>query len=136
MAEVETFFIVKKGHEWARSSRPDLTGIPFIHAFSRYTYDAKKFRTAKDAKQFARKIGGEVWLFVPAIRKLEKVCSSPQKRKKCDNCRKYTGFDGCCKNPGSKYYREAVSIDDFCGKWEEKTDGRKRRGNPAVIKAG
>ena len=112
-------FIIRKGREWLKSSRPDLLEIPYAHLFSGYLYDAKEFETRKEALRTAKRIGGEVWRFFRVTGKRELVWTPPPKDAKCDNCRKYTGYDGSCKNPESEYYKVPVSLSDVCDEWSD-----------------
>ena len=123
MVKVPEFFIVRKDGLWLVSGRPDLLQLPNSHTFSQYTYDAKKFNSRYEAKRKARKIGGEVWKFIPALGKTELVTVKPPEGAKCDNCRKWTPFDGICRNPESENYRDPVSMENVCDDWEGKSGG-------------
>ena len=118
MARIVEKFIVRKGRDWLRSSRPDLIDIPIANLFSVYLNDAKEFDTRKDAKKTAKKVGGEVWLFVRATGRHELVWQKPPDGATCGTCRKYAGYDGECKKPESEFYRVPVSITDCCDEWE------------------
>ena len=121
MARVEDKYIVGKGREWLKSSRPDLLQLPESILFSIYIHDAKQFDTRREARRKARKIGGTVWQFNPATGNKTEVVVTIPKGAKCDNCRTWTPYDGVCKNTESEYYREPVSMDDVCEEWEGKT---------------
>ena len=119
MARIVEKHIVGKGQEWMKSSRPDLLEIPMGNLFSVYLNDAKEFDTRKEAKQKAKKVGGDVWLFIRATGYHEKVWTNPPDGAKCGGCRRYTGWDGECKNPHSEHYKTPVSVEDSCDEWEE-----------------
>ena len=126
MARIVEKYIVGKGREWLKSSRPDLLEIPMGNLFSVYLNDAKEFDTRKEAKQKAKKVGGEVWLFIRVTGYHEKVWTNPPDGAKCGGCRRYTGWDGECKNPNSEHYRVPVSVEDSCDEWEEPEAWMKR----------
>ena len=126
MARVVEKYIVRKGRDWLRSSRPDLIDIPIANLFSVYLNDAKEFDTRKDAKKTAKKVGGEVWLFVRATGRHELVWQKPPDGAVCGGCRRYAGWDGECKNPHSENYRTPVSTKDSCDEWEEPEAWTKR----------
>lgn len=120
MAKIREKYIVRKGHGWLKSSRPDLLEMPVSNMFSPYMYDAKEYDTRKEAKKAALKIGGEVWAFIRVTGWKELSWRKPPEGAVCDTCRKYTGYDGQCKNPLSEYYRTGVSIVDVCDEWTGK----------------
>ena len=128
MVKIPEVYVVGKGTEWLMSSRPDILQIPHAHIFSRSIYDAKKMDLLKDAKRLAKKVGGEVWKFIPATGKKEKIdFRALPAGAKCDNCRTWTPYNGVCRNPESEYYHTAVSMKDVCDEWEAKEDGGEER---------
>ena len=130
MARVEDKYIVAKGREWLMSGRPDLLELPHAHVFSIYIHDAKQFDSRREAKKRARKVGGTVWVFNPVTGKREECVSAVPPGAKCDTCRKWTPYDGVCRNPDSENYRVPVSMEDVCDEWGDKEDGRKGRVDP------
>lgn len=133
MVIVEDKYIVGKDGRWMKSSRPDLLRIPTGNLWSIYVSDAKRFDTRQEAKRKARMVGGSVWRFNPATCTKTEVVTVIPEGAKCDNCRKWTPFDGVCRNPDSEYYREPVSMEDVCDEWREREDGRKGQSDSAVV---
>lgn len=133
MATIQDKYIVGKGREWLKSSRPDLLALPQASLFSIYVHDAKQFDTRREAKRAARKIGGTVWQFNPVTGKRTEMVVVIPPGAKCDNCRKWTPYDGICRNPESEYYREPVSMEDVCEEYGNKADGRERQADSAAI---
>ena len=132
MVRVADQYIVGKNGKWLKSSRPDLLRVPTDGLWSIYVHDAKRFNTRQEAKRKARMVGGTIWLFNPATGSKSEIVSVIPPGAKCDNCRKWTPFDGICRNPESEYCREPVSMEDVCDEWEEKEHGRKRQTDSTV----
>lgn len=116
----QEYFIVGKDREWLMTSREDLIGTPHAHLFSRSIYDSRKFDDIRAAAHYARIIRGEIWKFTPATGKKEKIDWKIPEGAKCDTCRYYCPFDGCCRKPGSDFYRVPVSYLDACEDWNVK----------------
>ena len=126
-------YVVRKGKEWLMSSRPDILELPHKHVFSVYVNDAKRYDTRREARRMARRIGGTVYTFNQATGRYAECVVVIPKGAKCDNCRKWTPYDGICRNPDSEMYREYVSMDDVCEEWEDKADGREGQVDSAAI---
>ena len=61
MARVEDKYIVSKGNQWLKQVRRDLLPLPMSYGFSTSTYDAKQFKTRKEAKTLAVLFGVGVY---------------------------------------------------------------------------
>ena len=133
MVKVPDQYIVGKGGQWLKSSRPDLLRVPTDNLWRIYVHDAKRFNTRQEAKRKARMVGGTIWLFNPATGSKSEIVSAIPPGAKCDNCRKWTPFDGVCRNPESENYREPVSMEDVCEEWEDKEHGREGQADSATI---
>lgn len=120
MVMVADKFIVSKGKEWLKCTRPDILELSHDHVYSISAYDAKKFDTRQEAKRYARKIGGKVWAFNPATGNKTEIVNVVPEGANCDKCKWYRPLDGTCRNPESEYYKEPVSYQDICEDWEAK----------------
>ena len=120
MAEIVMQYIVRKDKRWLMSGRPDVLDMPPAHVFSPSMYDAQRFDRRADASRAARRIGGTVYKFWPALGKFEAYTAELPCGAKCDNCRMWRPYDGVCRHPDSEYYRTQVSMNDVCDEWGKK----------------
>ena len=119
MVIIPETYIVGRKNAWLGVNRPDITQMPENHLWRNSKYEAKRFKDCKEARERAKRYGGQVYRFSSLTGKAELI--TPVKQRICDTCRKYTAFDGTCKNGSSEYYGVPVSIRDSCGEWGERT---------------
>ena len=132
MVKVAEVFIVGKGKRWLMTLRADIQELPAAHVWSAYAYDAAKFDKKGDAKRKARRVEGEVYSFIPATGKIEKVIREVPEGAVCDSCWGYVPYNGKCRNKESEFCGEYVSCNDCCDEWEERKRGRERQTDSAA----